>query len=121
MHFTKINSSHGTKLLRYPLLQKFSFKLICTSHVVVSVNMYRFINLHTHSGVAPVSNGMATVTLEELACGVTYTIIAGGRLDGNLLGPTSSYGTITFSNHPCPEMTTVNATLSVTGNSIATY
>ena len=82
--------------------------------------MYRFINLHTHSGSGQVINGMATVTLEELACGVTYNITAGGTLNGNLVGPTSSHGTITFSNHPCPEMTTVNATLSVTGNNMAT-
>ena len=82
--------------------------------------MYRFLNLHTHSGTAPVSYGITTVTLEELACGVTYTITAGGILNGHLVGPTSSHGTITFNNHPCPEMTTVNATLSVTGNNIAT-
>ena len=43
---------------------------------------------------------MATVTINGLECGVTYTITAGGTLNGDLVGPRSSYGTITA--HPCP-------------------
>ena len=38
---------------------------------------------------------MATVTLNGLACGVTYTITAEGTLDGELVGPRSSHGTVT--------------------------
>ena len=29
---------------------------------------------------------MATVTINGLACGVTYTIVAGGTLNGDLMG-----------------------------------
>ena len=49
------------------------------------------------SGSAPVGNGVATVTLNGLECGVTYTIIAGGTLNGTLVGPKSSNSTITLS------------------------
>ena len=37
---------------------------------------------------------MATVTVNGLKCGVTYTIIAGGTLNEDLVGPRSSHGTI---------------------------
>ena len=38
---------------------------------------------------------MATVTVNELECGVTYTIIAGGILNnGTLVGTSSFHGTI---------------------------
>ena len=43
---------------------------------------------------------MATVTITGLECGVNYTITAGGTLDGDLVGPMSSHGTI--STNPCP-------------------
>ena len=70
-----------------------------------------------HSGNASIINRMATVTIDGLACGVTYTIIAGGTLDGDLVGPRSSHGTITAG--PCPLITvTTTATItlvSVTG------
>ena len=42
---------------------------------------------------------MATVTVNGLACGVTYTITAGGILNGDLVGPRSSLGNITTA--PC--------------------
>ena len=42
--------------------------------------------MFTHSGVATIINGMAIVTLNGLACGVTYTITAGGTLNGQLVG-----------------------------------
>ena len=50
--------------------------------------------------MAPVNNGMATVTIDELECEVTYTITAEGTLNGTLVGPRSSHGTIT--SGPCP-------------------
>ena len=57
---------------------------------------------------------MATVTINGLMCEVTYTITAGGTLDGQLVGPRSSHGTITAG--PCPPMitTTTVATTSMT-------
>ena len=48
---------------------------------------------------APITNGMATVAVNGLECGVTYTIIAGGTLNGDLVGPRSYVGT--FSD-TCP-------------------
>ena len=68
----------------------------------------------THSGTAPITNGMATVTVNGLECEVIYTTTAGGTLDGQLVGPRSSHGTITAG--PCPPgMTTTSVpTASVT-------
>ena len=68
----------------------------------------------THSGTATITNGMATVTVNGLQCEVIYNITAGGTLDGQLVGPRSSHGTITAD--PCPpEMTTTSVpTASVT-------
>ena len=43
---------------------------------------------------------MAAVAVNRLDCEVTYTIIAGGILNGDLVGPRSSHGTITAG--PCP-------------------
>ena len=48
---------------------------------------------------ASITNGMATVRISGLACGLVNTITAGGTLNGSLVGPTSSFGTITG---PCP-------------------
>ena len=58
---------------------------------------------------------MSTVTLNGLACGVEYTIIAGGTLNGHLVGPRLFYGTITAG--PCPPKitSTVVPTTSMTG------
>ena len=47
------------------------------------------------SGNASITNGIATVTVNGLECGITYTIIAGGILNGDLVGPRSSQGSIT--------------------------
>ena len=43
---------------------------------------------------------MAEVKFDELNCTVVYNIIAGGTLNGTLVGPRSSHGTITAG--PCP-------------------
>ena len=48
---------------------------------------------------ASITNGMATVRISGLACGVVNTITAGGTLNGSLVGPSLSFGTITG---PCP-------------------
>ena len=47
------------------------------------------------SGNASITNEIATVTVNGLECGITYTIIAGGILNGDLVGPRSSHGSIT--------------------------
>ena len=73
----------------------------------VSSVFYAFISIATnfldniaHSGIAPVTNGTATVAVNGLECGITYIIIAGGTLNGDLVGPRSSHGTVT--TYPCP-------------------
>ena len=50
--------------------------------------------------MAPVINEKATVMINGLKCGVTYTITAGGTLNGYLVGPRSSHGNIVAG--PCP-------------------
>ena len=55
------------------------------------------------SGIASVTNGTATVAISDLQCGMTYTIIAEGVLNGMLVGPGSSHGSIAAG--PCPMMT----------------
>ena len=66
------------------------------------------------------NNGIATVTIDGLECEVTYDIIAGGTLNGALVGPRSSHGTIT--SGPClADMPTPSvATLSMSSTSVAT-
>ena len=56
--------------------------------------------IHIHTDMATITNRMATVTVDGLECEVTYDITAGGTLNGALVGPRSSYGTIT--SGPCP-------------------
>ena len=51
------------------------------------------------SGTAAAINGMAIVTVNGVECGVTYTIIAGGTLNGNLVGPRTPHGKVTA--NPC--------------------
>ena len=51
-------------------------------------------------GTTPIANEMATVTV-ELDCGITYTIIATGTLNGASVGLRLSYGNITIP--ACPE------------------
>ena len=46
--------------------------------------MYTYI-----SGIAPIINGMATVIINGLECGTSYAIVAGGILNGDLVGPRS--------------------------------
>ena len=43
---------------------------------------------------------MAVVRVNGLECGTNYTVIAGGTLNGDLVGSRSSHGTIT--TNPCP-------------------
>ena len=68
----------------------------------------------TYSETAPVTNGMATVTIGGLACGITYAIITGGTLDGDLVGPRSSHGTTIG---PCPPLI-LRTTAAITSDSM---
>ena len=45
---------------------------------------------------------MATVTINDLQCGVTYNITAEGALNGKLVGPRSPHGKIAAGPCPCP-------------------
>ena len=49
------------------------------------------------------TNRMATVTISDLQCGVTYALIAEGMSNGMFVGPASFHGNI--STGPCPVMT----------------
>ena len=59
-------------------------------------------HIYVHTGMAVITNGMATVTIDGLECEVTYTLTAGGTLSGTLVGPRSSHGTITSGSCPPP-------------------
>ena len=70
--------------------------------------------------MAAVTNGIATVTVDGLQCEVTYDITAGGTLNGALVGPRSSHGTITsgpcLADMPIPSVPTP----SMNGTSVPT-
>ena len=80
--------------------------------------MYHQYIIFTHSGIAQVTNTMATVTVNGLECGVIYTIIAGGILNGDLVGPRSSHGTI--ATNPCPVCSTTRKIYQINA-SLPTY
>ena len=72
--------------------------------------------------MAAVTNGLAIVTIDGLECEITYTITAGGTLDGGLVGPRSSHGTITSGSCPAGMPTPSVATPSMNGKEeINTY
>ena len=72
--------------------------------------------------MAAVTNGMATVTVDRLECEVTYAITARGTLNGALVGPRSSHGTITSGSCPPPMPSSSVATSSMNGKEeIRTY
>ena len=48
------------------------------------MSIFKLMYLICIHGIGPTNN---TVTLNGLACGVTYTITAGGTLNGQLVGP----------------------------------
>ena len=73
-----------------------------------------------YKGNAPVTNGMATVTINGLACGITYTITAGGTLNGGLIGPRSSHGTTIGSCPPGVTPTIVPTTSMTSKENICT-
>ena len=60
----------------------------------------QLLNIVCISGNAPITNRMATVTINGLQCGVTYNITAEGTLGGELVGPGSPHGSITTGSCP---------------------
>ena len=52
------------------------------------------------AGNGSVTNGIATVAISDLQCGVTYYLIAEGISNGMFVGPASSHGNLTAG--PCP-------------------
>ena len=51
-------------------------------------------------GNASITEGMATVAINDLQCGLTYNITAEGMLDETLVGSRSTHGSI--APRPCP-------------------
>ena len=88
------------------MLTKLTFDFVsnfdCTyvAKIIIATYIVAKLNHLIVSGIAPITNGMATVTVNGLECGVTYTIIAGGTLNRDLVGPRSSHGAVTTG--PCP-------------------
>ena len=70
-----------------------------------------YICTYIHSGTAPIINGVTTVIINGLMCEMEYTIVAGGTLDGVLVGPRSSHGIVTAG--PCPPIA-VTTTATIT-------
>ena len=73
-------------------------------------HLYLVYYLLTYVGNSPINNGMATITFDGLNCSVVYNITAGGLLNGTLIGPRSSHGTITAGPCPLNSITTISAT-----------
>ena len=69
---------------------------ICISYVCAQI-------LLLISGSGSVINKTATVTVNGLQCGVTYTIIAGGTRNGDLVGPRSSFENVIMADCPTVE------------------
>ena len=86
----------------------------CARHSMTCTYLRMYIFLH--SGIAPLVNGVGMVTINELMCEVTYTITAGGTLNGILVGPRSSHGNITAGYCPIVMTTTsIATTTTMTG------
>ena len=60
--------------------------------------MYIHNTVFAHAGMAPITHGRATMTLDGLDCEVAYNITAEGSFNGTLVIP--SHGAIT--SGPCP-------------------
>ena len=72
--------------------------------------------LFAHTDMSAINdNGMATVTVDGLVCNITYNITAGGTLNGALVGPRSSHGTVTSGPCPLPMPTPSVETPSMSG------
>ena len=68
------------------------------------------------------TNGMATVTIDGLACGVNYTITAGGTFNGQLVGSRSSNESNDANHRPCPPVmiTTIATNLTTVAPTLTT-
>ena len=52
------------------------------------------------SDIGLITNDRATVVISDLQCGIEYTIVAEGMLNGAIVGPGSFHGNVTAG--PCP-------------------
>ena len=83
---------------RYVQLDKWLYVFGFVYYIAIQL----YVCIHT-LGNGSVTNGMATVAISDLQCGVTYSLIAEGMSNGMFVGPASSHGNITTG--PCPVMT----------------
>ena len=84
--------------------------------VRMNTHIYTFVHiLFKQTGMATITNGMATMTVDELECEVTYDISARGTLNGALVGPRSFHGTVTSGPCPLPMPTPSVETPSMSG------
>jgi len=74
---------------------------VCVHTYVCIIKVIKILHI-CNIGSASITNGITAVIVKELECEVTYTIIVGGKLNGDLVGPRSSHGTITAG--PCQEI-----------------
>ena len=68
----------------------------------ISVHTYTYVYLCMLGNSFVDNNGMATVTISDLQCEVTYALIAEGMSNGKFVGSESFHGIITTG--PCPVM-----------------
>ena len=80
-------------LLHTVYIRNIFFKMTCNNDVIIRMN-------RAILGIAPITEGMATVTISDLQCEVTYNITAEGMLDGRPVGSRSSHNSVTPG--PCP-------------------
>ena len=97
------------------------YEYIMNTYVCMYVYTCFHLYIHIHTGMTTIINGMATVTVDGLECEVTYDITAGGTLNGALVGPRSSHGTITSGPCPLPMPTPSVDTPSMSGKEISMY
>ena len=77
-----VHDIHKTLLMYY-------IRLLCIVTNGQTIDLvYKNLNIYI-SGASPITNGTATVAVDGLECGVTYTVIAGGTFNGDLVGPRS--------------------------------
>ena len=86
-------------MLLHGLLIKMATVIACINDViytyVANVWFFNFKYYLVILGNASITEGMATVTISDLQCGVTYNITAEGVLNETLVGSRSSHGSIT--------------------------
>ena len=86
------------------------------ARVTYTISKHTYVVLSIQVLLRTIMNGMSTVTLNGLACGVRYTITAGGTFGGDLVGPRLILYRIITAGSCQPEIiATVVPTTSMTG------